>query len=134
MPVIIVSRYTREDLKDNPDALFMFGDNMTREGYGGQAAAARDEPNAVGIPTLWAPGQPFSPGEWETDEFDAVMDRITKAMLRLYDYAEAGKVVILPRDGVGTGIANLQENCPELLKFIQACTNDIKRVGSRHDA
>ncbi|KKL05458.1 hypothetical protein LCGC14_2605850, partial [marine sediment metagenome] len=42
---------TRQMLRDEPDTLFVFGDNMQRRGLGGQAFAMRGEPNAVGIPT-----------------------------------------------------------------------------------
>lgn len=45
----------REDLQGEPETLFVFGDNMMRKGLGGQAAAMRGEPNAVGIPTKELP-------------------------------------------------------------------------------
>lgn len=41
---------TREFLRDNPNIIFVFGDNEGRVGYGG-AAALRDEPNTYGFIT-----------------------------------------------------------------------------------
>lgn len=46
---------TREYVRANRDKLFLFGDNLERRGLGGQAAAMRDEPNAIGIPTKKSP-------------------------------------------------------------------------------
>ena len=55
--LLLVTRYTREDLKANPTALFVFGDNYLGVGYGGQAFSARGEPNAVGVITKYSPSQ-----------------------------------------------------------------------------
>lgn len=33
----------------------LFGDNLERRGFGGQAASMRGEPNAIGIPTKKSP-------------------------------------------------------------------------------
>ena len=46
---------TREYVRANPDKIFLFGDNLEQRGLGGQAAAMRGEPNAVGIPTKKRP-------------------------------------------------------------------------------
>ena len=41
---------TKEFLRENPDVIFVFGDNLIRKGKGG-AAALRDEPNTYGFIT-----------------------------------------------------------------------------------
>lgn len=41
---------TDQLLNNNPNALFVFGDNLIRKGYGG-AAALRDHPQAFGFVT-----------------------------------------------------------------------------------
>ncbi len=46
---------TRAEVRANPDRYYVFGDNMTGTGYGGQAAQMRGEVNAVGVPTKWRP-------------------------------------------------------------------------------
>lgn len=49
MPVVKQDQIMRRDLLDNQDKLYVFGDNMVRRGFGGQAREMRGEPNAVGI-------------------------------------------------------------------------------------
>lgn len=39
----------RQDLKSNPNTQYLFGDNLKRSGFGGQAKEMRGEPNAIGI-------------------------------------------------------------------------------------
>lgn len=60
--------YTPELLRANPDFTFVFGDNYQRKGKGGQAKI-RDEPNAMGLATKWAPDKHhldyFSDEDWE---------------------------------------------------------------------
>jgi len=45
--MIITAQY----LKENPDHIFVFGDNTVRKGFGG-AAKFRDFPNTYGFVTL----------------------------------------------------------------------------------
>ena len=40
---------TRDKIKENPDVLYLFGDNLLRKGLGGQAKEMRGEPNTLGI-------------------------------------------------------------------------------------
>jgi hypothetical protein len=46
---------TREDVRQNKDKIFLFGDNLIERGFGGQAKEMRGEENSVGIPTKKAP-------------------------------------------------------------------------------
>ena len=55
--VLIIDRYTRALIQSNPTALFVFGDNLKRIGYGGQAGEARGCLNAIGIPTKVSPSE-----------------------------------------------------------------------------
>jgi len=48
---------TREELQRHPELIFVFGDNMLRKGFGGQAKEMRGEPNAVGVPVKWRPSR-----------------------------------------------------------------------------
>lgn len=113
--VIFVKRYTRELIKSFPDTLFVFGDNMARSGYGGQAREARGEPNAVGIPTKWAPTS--APEAFFKDEdFDKVIPIIDAHFLTLH--LHFGKV-IWPEDGIGTGLAELDLRAPKIFSYIE---------------
>lgn len=119
MPVITMKRYTREDLREHPDWLFVFGDNMERKGRGGQAFACRDEPNAVGIPTKWRPG--YATGDFFTDaDWPKAMLEIQRAFYRLSEHLCQRGTVVWPEDGIGTGRADLARRAPRIMDKITA--------------
>jgi hypothetical protein len=49
--VIRLKHITREMVRADPSTVFVFGDNMARNGLAGQAKEMRGEPNAIGVPT-----------------------------------------------------------------------------------
>lgn len=112
MPIRMQKRYTREEIMASDD-LYIFGDNLAEIGYGGQAGEARGCPNALGIPTMISPSEPATP-----ENISKLKFRISLLMIFISLELRKGRTVIWPADGVGTGIANLVENCPELLDFI----------------
>lgn len=117
--VIIVKRYTRELITANPDILFVFGDNLARVGYGGQAAEARGCKNAVGIPTKVSPSQVI------TDELvyqnpSRYCVPVVEAFDTLHAHLAKGGTVCWPKDGVGTGLAGLPTHAPLFLEGIEA--------------
>lgn len=117
MPIEIVARYSREDIKANRDKMFVFGDNMARKGYGGQAKACRGEPNALGIPTKWYPD--CSKKSFFTDADIAKAEPvIALAFDAMTAQLQAGRVVVWPADGVGTGLARLPEKAPAIHNYI----------------
>ena len=93
----------REDLRKNPDKVYLFGDNTMHVGYGGQVGEMRGEPNAIGIPTLKEPGVFFT-----DDEYDMNRQIIDEAFRQI----PADKTVVIPSDGLGTGIARLDRVAP----------------------
>jgi hypothetical protein len=64
--IIKWKRIYREDLRNNPDFMFLFGDNLQRTGLGGQAKEMRGEFNAIGIATKKSPS--LSDDAFFTDE------------------------------------------------------------------
>lgn len=110
-----VERYTREEIRANPDILYVFGDNMTREGFGGQAAAARHEPNAVGIPTKYSPSKFFK----DEDYACAMYTRIYPSFMILRFHLEHGGTVVWPADDIGTGLADLPNKAPKIWARLQ---------------
>ena len=48
MPVLTKAHITRADMQENPGTLYLFGDNVQREGDIGQSKEMRGEPNACG--------------------------------------------------------------------------------------
>lgn len=108
---------TRSMLRDRPDDLFAFGDNLLRKGYGGQAKEMRGMPNAVGIPTKRMPG--VREIDYFTDDDMAIANGpIRRAFDRLRGHMDAGGGVVWPEDGIGTGLADLPRRAPQIYALI----------------
>lgn len=105
---------TRADLRAEPDKVFVFGDNMARVGYGGQAAAMRGEPNAVGVATLYAPGDFYRDGD------PLALMEVVNDLHCVSDLILQGKTIVVPSAGIGTGLARLPQSYPALHQFIRA--------------
>lgn len=127
MPVETVKRYTRENLRARPETLFVFGDNMARLGHGGQARACRGEPNAVGIPTKWRPATDHA-AFFSNDDIDKVKPEIDRAFARLSAHLQAGGTVVIPEDGVGTGLARLPDAAPVIYRYITQEFGKLQRL------
>lgn len=115
--IVYVKWITREMVRAEPEARFVFGDNVQRVGYGGQAAAMRGEPNAIGVATKWEPGS--SDPDFFTDDdlkaFGVVQDDLNKIEAALAE----GRTVYIPADGLGTGLSELPTRAPDLLRHIE---------------
>ena len=123
--VRIVSKYSRALIRSMPNVLFVFGDNIARIGYGGQAAEARGEPNSVGIPTK------MSPQEYLYDtQIEIAREPIVSAFVRLGEHLKNGGDIVWPRDGVGTGLARLPDTAPMLFGAIEACKQGLFSMAS----
>lgn len=127
MPVEVVHRYHRSDLRANPEKLFIFGDNRARVGHGGQAREARGEPNAVGVRTKKAPT--YEPQDFLTDaEYAANVAHIIEDFAPALEALQQGRTVVWPADGIGTGIARLPELAPLTLLFVNTLIESLKQV------
>ena len=108
----------RDDLRANPDYIYIFGDNEQRVGFGGQAKEMRGEPNAFGIPTLVAPGE-----FWSDDYFEDNKAVIDESFADLYECIltrqPSIKGIIFPEDGIGTGLARLEDRAPRTYAHLQ---------------
>ena len=107
-------------VRAQPDRLFVFGDNIERRGFGGQAAAMRGEPNAIGVPTKWKPerGQDAYFTDADADLFQ-VRDAIITAFQQMEAALAAGRDVVIPADGLGTGLADLPTRAPRIYRAIE---------------
>ena len=109
---------TRDMLRAEPNAIFVFGDNSQRIGLGGQAKEMRQEPNAIGVATK------FAPGNAEADYFTpnnlrAIATLVDDLCLVGRALAEGGTVYV-PHDGLGTGLSELPKRAPDLANLITA--------------
>lgn len=125
MTVIYQKFIFRSDLQANPDVKYLFGDNLVRTGYGGQAKEMRDEPNAIGIATKKTPSN--RPGEFFTDEdFEANCAVIDNDLKEAFEHQRSGGILVIPADGLGTGLSELPKRAPRtnayLVERLQALT------------
>jgi hypothetical protein len=116
MPIETQKWIKRQDLRNNRDKLYIFGDNLSRVGYGGQAKEMRGEPNAVGIPTKAHPGLYLSDAADLPRLAICLRQHFADLIAALYQ----GKTIVLPADGIGTGLADLQNQAPACWYLLQA--------------
>ena len=112
MPIFTKKFIKRDYVIENHDKYFVFGDNFERTGYGGQAKAMRGEQNAIGIATK----KKASHDRWAylTDsDFDMFQKELDTKLKIIKNHLLDGKIVIWPEDGIGTGLAKLEEKSPK---------------------
>lgn len=120
MPIVIQKEYyTKEQVQANRDKWFVFGDNEERKGTGGQAKACRYEPNTIGIRTKRKPRQDAD-AYWTDETLDDNMSMIDEDFENVEGIlTNTDWTVIFPADGFGTGLANLKDNAPKTLEYIE---------------
>jgi hypothetical protein len=128
MSVETARRISRGMLRSRPDTLFVFGDNLERRGMGGQAAEMRGEPNAVGIPTKRAPRRDEA-AYFTDDDYTTAVAAMRDDMVRLADHVKSGGVVVIPADGIGTGLAQLPTRAPRIHSYISRCFEKLRVIG-----
>lgn len=111
MPIEYRTWITRADVQKEPDKLFVFGDNLMRRGFGGQAREMRDEPNSIGIATKKRPSMKKDAFFTDSDFLEWITSQAHN-MQRLIDHVEDGGIVVWPTDGIGTGYAKLRKSSP----------------------
>ncbi len=115
---------TRDNVIANKSSLFVFGDNMERMGYGGQAGAMRGAPNSVGIPTKWSPG--MSSWDFFSDaDLPVVRPVLDAEFAKLMRHLEGGGNVVIPSDGLGTGLSQLRQRAPAVLDYIESTIDSL---------
>ena len=112
-------RISRADLKTNPDTLYLFGDNDQGKGLGGQAKEMRGEPNAVGIRTKNSPSTKPE-AFWSDDTYEQNKEKLNEDFQRVVDHIKNGGKVVIPQDGLGTGLSDLSNKAPKTLAYIEA--------------
>ncbi|HMQ05542.1 MAG TPA: hypothetical protein PKD26_16615 [Pyrinomonadaceae bacterium] len=125
--VIQMKWITRSFVREHRDHIFLFGDNLARRGFGGQAAQMRGEPNAIGIPTKKLPSNVeeafFTDAEFEQNK--AAIDRAFERLYRMSSTPE--QVVVVPSDGLGTGRAQLDKRAPQTFAYLQKQLAELAR-------
>lgn len=111
-----VKFYNEEFCLKNKDALIVFGDNLIRKGKAGQAAI-RDCKNAYGIPTKRLPS--MNPDAFFSDKLEEI-NIVQEHLDFLLKEHKNGRVIYLPTDGIGTGLARLSSKSPKINEMIQS--------------
>ena len=118
---------TRAMVRAEPETLFVFGDNLARQGFGGQAREMRGEPNAIGIPTKRRPS--MAEGAFFTDDDTSKFLIVTSLdYVRLMKHAARGGHIVWPKDGIGTGLAELEQRAPKIYKMIKELEELLGRL------
>jgi len=133
MPVIRLDHITRSLVRSHRDRIFMFGDNMERAGFGGQAAEMRGEPNTIGVPTKWSPrrhdGAYFKDSDWD---YFGVRITIQSAFATARMFLDAGVMVVVPSAGFGSGLADLARRAPRIHEAIEHLTRGLSYGETDH--
>lgn len=115
----------REYVRAHREKLFIFGDNLDRQGFGGQAASMRGEPNAIGVPTKKSPSYSdeafFYDSEFEQNKIaiDRAFDQLTKTA------SDSTRAIVIPASGIGTGRAQLDRRAPLTFEYIMSRLNEL---------
>ena len=132
MPLIYQHRIYRVDLRNNPDVLYLFGDNEARRGRGGQASECRDEPNAVGVATKRLPSRTQN-AYWADADFDRCAAIVDQDLGRAFSHVRRGGIVVCPSDGLGTDRAELPDRAPRIFDHIRARIKELKTAARNQD-
>lgn len=127
MPILQQHRIYRCDLQNNPEVLYLFGDNWKQVGLGGQAKEMRGEPNAFGIATK------FAPGNLDEDFFkDAllmtILPRMNEELIYVAAELKKDRLVVLPSDGLGTGLSELPTRAPIINSILVRSIQSLKEI------
>jgi hypothetical protein len=106
-----------EQIKDDLDKLYVFGDNDARVGKGGQAII-RDLPNSIGLRTKRGPSKKpvafYSDDNLELNKIKIQEDILNIKFRSLLE----NKKVVLSNGGYGTGLASLKEKAPKTFEYL----------------
>ena len=117
--VIYIKRISREDAKNNPHRLFIYGDNDERRGYGGLAKELRYAKHAVGIRVKKKPTTDEN-AYYLDEEYEENIRKIKAdiEIVKTIMIETPFSYIIFPADGIGTGLAQMRLRCPKTFKFL----------------
>lgn len=122
-PIIYIDWVVREMLRENPDSYFVFGDNVARKGFGGQAKEMRGEPNAIGIATKFLPS--MGPKAFFSDDNQDAWMHVSSDLMKLIGIWTTGAQIFAPYNGLGTERAKLKEKAPRIYVHINEVFEDM---------
>lgn len=104
---------TRNYVKENPQAIFLYGDNLEKKGFDGFAGCMRGEPNAIGIPIKKRHSME-SDAFFSDDEYKDNCEAIDKA----FNLIPRDRILVLPKDGIDNDQSKLRLRAPKTYNYI----------------
>lgn len=109
--------WTEEDVKANPNFVFVFGDNDERKGEGGQAVI-RYAKNALSIRTKKALG--FDEKDYYTDaEYKENIRKLDADFIAIQEAMAEGSKVVISANGYGNGLSRMPAKCPKTYEYLE---------------
>ena len=117
--------YSLEWCKLEPNALFLFGDNLTHKGKKGQAII-RDEENSFGIITKKYPNNNESSFFTDNDieKFKDILDRKLEIVKIHLNSSKFDKVIC--NENIGAGLAKLDTLAPKCYEYMMVQLRDFE--------
>lgn len=125
MPILYQKFINREDVAMNTKATYVFGDNDVRQGFGGQAAAMRGFPNSIGVRTKKYPSIAWD-SFYNDAEYDDNVAKMDEDLDQVRDILWQGRLVIMPMDGLGTGLSDLANYAPKTAKWLNEALEEMR--------
>jgi hypothetical protein len=118
--------WDRKTVERRSNCLFVFGDNDVHKGAGGQAII-RGLPNSIGIPTKKYPNN--NPDSFYTDlEYFSNKRKIELAIQTIISESPNYKYIVLPQNGIGTGLARLPTLAPKTYAYLTQRLTDLRSI------
>lgn len=127
--VIEEQTYIRELIQQDSEKVYLFGDNTndrinTHYVPSQTQAVIRGLNNAIGIDTKKDRGT--SENSYFTDnDFNIFKSQVDEAIQQAIN---TNKIIVIPKDGIGTGKAQLKERAPKCYQYLQQKLNELKNL------
>jgi len=125
MKIIFEKHITRHEIINNPNSLYVFGDNDARKGRGGFAKECRGCKNSIGIRVKKYPSM-GKDSFYNDSEFESNIKKIDEDINKLFEILNSYDVVVFSSAPIGSGLANLPNCAPRTYKYL---IDKLKCVG-----
>lgn len=123
-------RITRGKIQENPNVLYLFGDNTIGKGLGGQAKEMRGEPNTVGIVTKRFPNTTDS-SYFIDDDYETFKAFVNQGFRDVITYIVTHKPIAVVEPPLGVGLADLPNRAPRCYKYLRYMLDRLRSIVER---
>ncbi len=122
--IILQEKILREDLRKHPERVYLYADNLMKEGYGSQASEMRGEANAIAMPTMHTPYDDVA-AYFSDKDYANNISEIDKAFAQI----PSGRTIVIPaikdKSGnlvisIGSGLAYMREKAYSTYCYLQS--------------